>query len=101
MTSDYITCHEKKIYFQYGADLSERRLLLQPNFKDYWGLAGSLLLWDSDISIALSFQREELGMAPGNSVASIWLLFVKKLRSMAEWFPALIMNKCTLYENLI
>ena len=73
---------------------------MQPNFKDYWGLAGSLLLWDSDISIALSFQREELGMAPGNSVASIWLLFVKKLRSMVEWFLVHLSDVDKLVDDL-
>ena len=73
---------------------------MQPDFKDYWGLAGSLLLWDSDISIALSFQREELGMAPGNSVASIWLLFIKKLRSMVEWFLVHLSDVDKLVDDL-
>ena len=91
VTSNYTACAEKKSGFQHGSGLHKKGLLCQSDFKGHWELAKSLLVWTSQITRA-AYWAKRLGAAFDlkfdNSVASIWPLFVKELRLVAEWDPA-------------
>ena len=80
MTFNYTACAEKKSGFQHGSGLHKKGLLCQSDFKDHWELAESLLV-PKRLGATFDLKLD-------NSVASIWPLFVKELRSVAEWDPA-------------
>ena len=89
MASNYVACCNYKCGFQNINDLPERELLCQPDFQDHWALAESLLAWNTKISLAAACHLiEGSDVAFDNSVASIWSLFVARLRLAAKWDPA-------------
>ena len=45
MTSDYVTCREKKNYFRWIDVLNKNGKLCQLDLRDHWMLAKELLLW--------------------------------------------------------
>src|SRR5271154_7439111 len=59
MTSDYITCAEKKTHFLLPTKLRQNEQLCQPDYKDHWKLADDLLFWLSNTIAAILRQQHE------------------------------------------
>ena len=100
MTSNYIACRKEKISFQNVWDLPNKKLFCQSDFKDHWKLVQSLLVWQVKISLAALERMHELGMTSDSSVASIWPLFVERLRLVAKRDPEHLSYVDKLVNNL-
>ena len=91
VTSNYITCREKKNDFCWIDQLDRNGQLCQSDFQDHWALAEKLLLWWTQWLNAAKFSRYMRGETysdVGNSAPLLWPLFVAELNFAAKRFSS-------------
>ena len=96
MTSNYIACRKEKNDFQYVRELPKKERFCQSDFIDHWELVEALLSWNTEIGITA---LRRMDVIP-DSVASIWPLFVERLRLVAKRDPEHLSYVDELVNNL-
>ena len=90
MTSNNITCAEKKSHFWLVWNMNQNGRLCQSDFQDHWALAEELLPWWHGWLSSTYRSRIKRGGTPTeveNSMSLFWPLFVKQLQLVVKEGP--------------